>query len=101
MAIVALLLAGGGVAFGVAATSKQAALSSQVAAANRQAAAEAREITTMQRRESSLLSKLSGTAADVITCGDFQNMGLQTYWQDSNYNLQSTDIPLPNHCINR
>ena len=27
-------------------------------------------------------------------------MGLQTYWQDSNYNLQATDIPLPSHCIN-
>lgn len=30
----------------------------------------------------------------------FPDLGLQTCWQDSNCNLQSTDIPLPNHCIN-
>ena len=55
----------------------------------------------LQREMVAILPKVSGAARDVITCGDLQNMYLQSYYIDSNYNLQSTQVPLPQHCINR
>lgn len=55
----------------------------------------------LQREMIAILPKVSGAARDIITCGDLQNMYLQSYYVDSNSNLQSTPIPLPQHCINR
>lgn len=49
-------------------------------------------------------AKLAGGHRDLITCADIQSLissgGLANYWQDSNYNLQSTPDTLPAHCVN-
>ncbi len=55
----------------------------------------------IRTQESTLTARVNGQHRDLITCGDLQNLGLASYWQDSNYNLQSNPIILPGHCINR
>lgn len=101
VAIVAVILGAAGVTFGIASHSESVTLSRHVAS-------QAHQITSLRTQEASIMrqlaattAKLNGSAADVITCADLQNLGLQTYWLDSNYNLQSNTLPLPEHCINR
>ena len=73
----------------------------QSAAHDSAATATATELKTLRADVTALTARLNGQHKDVITCGDLQNMGLNYYWQDSNYNLQSNPVTLPGHCINQ
>jgi hypothetical protein len=75
-----------------------ARLSGEIGALRQQQAGQAGRVRSVLASQA---ARLTGLHRDLITCGDLQGLGLQSYWQDSSYNLQSIPVPLPPHCINR
>ena len=60
------------------------------------------DITNLQHRNANLTSRINGEHRDLITCGDFSNLGLQSYYLNTNaWTLDSYPVDLPRHCINR
>lgn len=93
VSIVAVAVGTAGVTFGIIERSDVSSQAKQITVLRHQQAVLGRELAAIK-------PKLAGAARDVITCGDLQGLGLSYYWLDSNFNLQSNPIQLPQHCIN-
>lgn len=106
---VAVAVGTAGLTFGIIERSHVASRATQISALLHQQAVQTRQQAVLAREMATIQPKLAGTARDVITCGDLQNMFLQdTYGvslsQDASGNISASlnqnPVALPAHCIN-